>query len=131
MIIEHPFYGNHRSVAHFHPEEVEQAIVRLSRKGSGMLFSVTDGVHMHTVEAEREEQPMISKRLWTPPVFCAPTDQTAGVPPVRHQAIGKERTCSGPRKRIKSPGPTSPLKASTTSSYDSANSVLPPFSLMA
>jgi transcriptional regulator of NAD metabolism len=57
VIIEHPFYGEITGQLRIStPEEVEQAIVRLSRKGSGMLSSVTDGVHMHTVEAEREEQ---------------------------------------------------------------------------
>lgn len=56
VIIEHPVYGeisgalNLSSVA-----AVKNLIKRLRQKDAQMLSSITDGVHLHTVEAETEE----------------------------------------------------------------------------
>lgn len=56
VIIEHPVYGEISGTLMIQtPEAVENLIERLKEKGSKMLSSVTDGIHMHTVEAESEK----------------------------------------------------------------------------
>lgn len=56
VIIEHPIYGEiSGSLMLNTPQGVKNLIGRLRNKDSQMLSSVTDGVHMHTVEAGREE----------------------------------------------------------------------------
>lgn len=55
VIIEHPVYGEISGTLMLHTmEAVENLIERLKQKDSQMLSSVTDGIHMHTVEAEDE-----------------------------------------------------------------------------
>lgn len=57
VIIEHPIYGEISGTLMVStPEAVKNLIDRLRRKDSMMLTSITDGVHMHTVEAASEEK---------------------------------------------------------------------------
>jgi transcriptional regulator of NAD metabolism len=52
VIIEHPIYGEiSGSLMLSTPKAVKNLIERLKRKDSQMLSSITDGIHMHTVEA--------------------------------------------------------------------------------
>lgn len=56
VIIEHPVYGEITGTLMVNtPEAVKSLIERLKRKDSMMLSSITDGRHMHTVEAASEE----------------------------------------------------------------------------
>jgi len=56
VIIEHPVYGEIIGTLMVNtPEAVKSLIERLKRKDSMMLSSITDGRHMHTVEAASEE----------------------------------------------------------------------------
>ncbi len=56
VIIEHPIYGEiSGSLMLNTPEAVKNLIERLRRKDSMMLSSITNGIHMHTVEAPGEE----------------------------------------------------------------------------
>ncbi len=56
VIIEHPIYGEiSGSLMLSTPRSVKNLIERLRCKDSQMLSSITDGVHMHTVEADDEE----------------------------------------------------------------------------
>ncbi|MEL7608298.1 MAG: transcription repressor NadR [Bacillota bacterium] len=55
VIIEHPVYGEiSGSLMLYTKKAVECLIDRLRRKDSQMLSCVTDGIHMHTVEADSE-----------------------------------------------------------------------------
>jgi len=55
VIIEHPVYGEISGQLMVNtPEAVKNLIERLKRKDSKMLSSITDGRHMHTVEAPTE-----------------------------------------------------------------------------
>jgi len=55
VIVEHPVYGELTGSLMLHtPEDVEALMERLGRPGVLMLSSMTDGVHMHTVEAANE-----------------------------------------------------------------------------
>ena len=59
VIIEHPVYGEITGILMIHsPEAVKNLIEKLRRKDSQMLSSITDGRHMHTVEASSEESLM-------------------------------------------------------------------------
>jgi transcriptional regulator of NAD metabolism len=56
VIIEHPVYGEITGTLMVNSTEaVKQLMERLKRKDSMMLSSITDGRHMHTVEACTEE----------------------------------------------------------------------------
>lgn len=55
VIIEHPIYGEITGMLNLStPAAVKNLIGRLKQKDAQMLSSTTDGVHMHTVEAESE-----------------------------------------------------------------------------
>ena len=55
VIIEHPIYGEITGALMIGtPQAVKYLIERLSQNGSLMLSTITDGVHMHTVEAYSE-----------------------------------------------------------------------------
>lgn len=56
IIIEHPVYGEITGTIMVKtPEAVKSLIARLGRKDAQMLSSITDGIHMHTVDADSEE----------------------------------------------------------------------------
>lgn len=56
VIIEHPVYGEITGTLMVNtPEAVKYLIGRLRQKGSMMLSSITDGIHMHTIEAFSKE----------------------------------------------------------------------------
>lgn len=56
VIIEHPVYGEiSGSLMISTPEAVRSLVECLKRKDSLPLSSITDGIHMHTVEASSEE----------------------------------------------------------------------------
>lgn len=56
VIIEHPIYGEISGSLNLNtPAAVKNLIERLKQKDAQMLSSTTDGIHMHTVEAEKEE----------------------------------------------------------------------------
>jgi transcriptional regulator of NAD metabolism len=56
VIIEHPVYGEISGTLMLNTKEsVKNLIGRLQRKDAMMLSSVTDGIHMHTVEAASEK----------------------------------------------------------------------------
>lgn len=56
VIIEHPVYGEITGVLMLGtPQAVKYLIDRLRQKDSMMLSSITDGIHMHTVEACSEK----------------------------------------------------------------------------
>jgi transcriptional regulator of NAD metabolism len=56
VIIEHPVYGEILGTLMLStPQAVKNLIRRLKQKNSMMLSSITDGIHMHTVEADSEE----------------------------------------------------------------------------
>lgn len=55
VIIEHPVYGELTgSLLLRTPEAVESLIERLGRPGAKMLSAMTDGIHIHTIEAPSE-----------------------------------------------------------------------------
>lgn len=56
VVIEHPVYGEITGTLMVNSTEaVKHLMERLKRKDSMMLSSITDGRHMHTVEAGSEE----------------------------------------------------------------------------
>lgn len=56
VIIEHPVYGEITGTLMLNTTDaVKNLMERLKRKDSMMLSSITDGRHMHTVEAPSEE----------------------------------------------------------------------------
>ncbi len=56
VIIEHPIYGEITGALMIDtPAAVKNLIERLRRKDSLMLSSITDGAHMHTVDAKTAE----------------------------------------------------------------------------
>ena len=55
--MEHPIYGEQRGMLHIASrEDVRQFIDRLRVTGAHLLSELTDGVHLHTLEARRPEQ---------------------------------------------------------------------------
>ncbi|MPM61691.1 putative transcription repressor NiaR [bioreactor metagenome] len=56
VIIEHPVYGEITGTLMISTlQAVEELVERLGRKESGMLTTITGGVHMHTVEADSQK----------------------------------------------------------------------------
>lgn len=52
VIVEHPFYGELKgSLMLRSREDVRQFIEKLEQSGASLLASLTDGVHLHTLEA--------------------------------------------------------------------------------
>lgn len=74
VIIEHPVYGEISGTLMVNSmEAVENLIERLKRKDSQMLSFVTNGIHMHTVEAENEKAlNMIEQKLRTAGILLQP-----------------------------------------------------------
>ncbi len=57
VIIEHPVYGEITAQLMLTTAAgVKDLVARLAQKGSAPLSTVTDGVHMHTVEADSESK---------------------------------------------------------------------------
>jgi transcriptional regulator of NAD metabolism len=57
VIVEHPIYGEQRGMLHIASrEDVRQFIDRLRVTGARLLSELTDGIHLHTLEARRPEQ---------------------------------------------------------------------------
>ncbi|MFW6386591.1 MAG: transcription repressor NadR [Bacillota bacterium] len=56
VIVEHPVYGEMRGMLMIQsPEDVEQFLDNFRQGGANLLCALTDGVHLHTVEAMNEE----------------------------------------------------------------------------
>lgn len=57
VIVEHPIYGEQRGLLHITSrEDVRQFIERWQETGARLLSELTDGLHLHTLEARRPEQ---------------------------------------------------------------------------
>jgi len=55
--VEHPFYGELTGSLMISSRfDVEQFIQLIQRKESSLLSELTDGVHLHTLEADSEEK---------------------------------------------------------------------------
>lgn len=56
VIVEHPIYGEMRGMLMIQsPEDVKQFMDNIRQDEANLLCAVTDGVHLHTVEAMNEE----------------------------------------------------------------------------
>lgn len=57
VIVEHPIYGEQRGMLHIASrEDVWQFIQQLEATGARLLSELTDGLHLHTLEARRPAQ---------------------------------------------------------------------------
>lgn len=57
VIVEHPIYGEQRGILHIASrEDVRQFMDQLVETGARLLSELTDGLHLHTLEARRPEQ---------------------------------------------------------------------------
>jgi transcriptional regulator of NAD metabolism len=57
VIVEHPIYGEQRGMLHIASrEDVRLFMQQLSETGARLLSELTDGLHLHTLEARRPEQ---------------------------------------------------------------------------
>lgn len=57
VIVEHEIYGELRGMLHIASrEDVRQFIDQLKETGARLLSELTDGVHLHTLEARRPDQ---------------------------------------------------------------------------
>lgn len=57
VIVEHPVYGElTASLMLSNKLQVEQFVKNVREKNASYLLELTDGVHLHTIEAENEEQ---------------------------------------------------------------------------
>jgi len=57
VIVEHPIYGEQRGMLHIASrEDVRQFINQLNSTGARLLSELTEGLHLHTLEARRPEQ---------------------------------------------------------------------------
>jgi transcriptional regulator of NAD metabolism len=57
VIVEHPIYGEQRGMLHIASrEDVRQFMQQLALTGAKLLSELTDGLHLHTLEARRPEQ---------------------------------------------------------------------------
>jgi len=57
VIVEHPIYGEQRGMLHISSrEDVRQFIQQMTVTGARLLSELTDGLHLHTLEAHRPEQ---------------------------------------------------------------------------
>ncbi|MTI58378.1 MAG: transcription repressor NadR [Firmicutes bacterium] len=61
VIVEHPIYGEIRGILMIQsPFDVEKFMLKYREKEAALLASLTDGVHLHTIEAINES---VIKRL--------------------------------------------------------------------
>lgn len=57
VIVEHPIYGEQRGLLHIASrEDVWRFMKRWQESGARLLSELTDGLHLHTLEARRPEQ---------------------------------------------------------------------------
>jgi uncharacterized protein len=57
VMVEHPLYGDiTASLMIKNRREVDTFIAELKKTGASLLSKLTEGIHLHTIEAEREEQ---------------------------------------------------------------------------
>jgi len=57
VIVEHPIYGEQRGMLHIASRlDVELFMKQLAETGARLLSELTDGLHLHTLEARRAEQ---------------------------------------------------------------------------
>ena len=57
VIVEHPIYGERRGMLHIASREDARLFTRrLAETGARLLSELTDGLHLHTLEARRPEQ---------------------------------------------------------------------------
>jgi transcriptional regulator of NAD metabolism len=57
VMVEHPIYGEQRGMLHIASRaDVRLFIERLQETGARLLSELTDGLHLHTLEARRLEQ---------------------------------------------------------------------------
>jgi len=57
VIVEHPVYGDLTGSLMLHNRhDVDQYLRRMEETGASLLSNLTDGVHLHTIEAATEEQ---------------------------------------------------------------------------
>ena len=57
VMVEHPIYGDiTASLMIKNRREVDVFITELRRTGASLLSNLTEGVHLHTIEADQEEQ---------------------------------------------------------------------------
>lgn len=57
VIVEHPIYGEITGSLHLNNRfDVEKFIKRLGATNAMMLSGLTNGIHLHTIEADTEEQ---------------------------------------------------------------------------
>lgn len=57
VIVEHPIYGEQRGMLHIASrEDVRLFMQQLAETGARLLSELTDGLHLHTLEARRPEQ---------------------------------------------------------------------------
>lgn len=57
VIVEHPVYGQLTGqLSIFTPEDVERFMETMEKTQAGLLSSLTDGIHLHTVKASNRRQ---------------------------------------------------------------------------
>lgn len=57
VIVEHEIYGELRGMLHIASrQDVRQFVAQLNETGARLLSELTDGVHLHTLEARRADQ---------------------------------------------------------------------------
>ncbi len=57
VIVEHPIYGELRGMLHIASrEDVQQFMIQLATTGAHLFSELTDGLHLHTLEARRPDQ---------------------------------------------------------------------------
>ena len=57
VIVEHPIYGEQRGMLHIASrEDVRQFMRQLVATGAKLLSELTEGLHLHTLQARRPEQ---------------------------------------------------------------------------
>ncbi|MBC8931184.1 transcription repressor NadR, partial [Escherichia coli] len=57
VIVDHPIYGEITASLHLKSRfDVEKFVRKLQTTGATMLSGLTDGTHLHTIEADTKEQ---------------------------------------------------------------------------
>jgi hypothetical protein len=64
VIVEHPIYGEQRGMLHIASrEDVRLFMKQLAETGARLLSELTDGLHLHTLEARRPEQLSLAREV--------------------------------------------------------------------
>jgi hypothetical protein len=62
--VEHPIYGEQRGMLHIASrEDVRLFMKQLAETGARLLSELTDGLHLHTLEARRPEQLSLAREV--------------------------------------------------------------------